>query len=300
MDKLRAMRVFRRIAELGSFAAAAKDVGISPAFATKNLSALEADLGVQLIRRTTRRQSLTEAGQAYLERVIRILDDLDEAELAIGSLQAVPRGRVRLAAPMSYGLTLVAPAIPALLARHPELEIDLVLNDRRVDLVDEGFDLALRVATSLADSSLVARRVGRVERVLCAAPSYVDRRGAPHRPEEVIRHEALVFAAGAQPSWPFVDPADGRTIEIRPSGRFACNNSLALKDALLAGLGLTLTPETYVAEDLAEGRLVRLLDAFRPVGHDVFAVYPPSRHAAPKVRAVIDHFAESWGRSAGC
>ena len=287
MDRFTALSVFRHAVELGSFAAASRHLGLSPAAVSKNIGELEAHLGVRLLHRTTRRMSLTEAGELYYERVARVLDDLDDAAGMLDAMQGEAKGLLRVSAPMSLTLTCFASAIPAFLRRHPELSLDLRLDDRRVNLVEEGFDLAIRGTEQLEDSSLVARKLMTLEHVVCAAPDYLERVGAPTHPEELATHECVRFSlAGHAKEWSFTK--GGRELRQRIGGRYQVTSSLAVRGALREGLGLALIPRVYVREDLACGRLQTVLDDWRPQHATLFAVYPSKQYLVPKVRAFVD------------
>jgi DNA-binding transcriptional LysR family regulator len=290
MDQLAAMRVFRRVVECSGFAAAARDLGISNAVASKQVAALERALNARLLNRTTRRMSLTEAGGAYYASAVRILDEIDEAARAMQDLDAAPRGKLRVSAPMSLGLLHIARVIPDFLERHQAVELDLVMNDRVVDLVEEGFDMALRGRTQLADSSLVARRLLPIRRVVCAAPAYLERRGAPGSPADLARHECLIYTLSDRPTeWPIA----GRIVKVR--GRFHANNSTGLYEALLAGFGIALMPTFLVGDDLRAGRLRVLFGDDAVETQALYAVYPQSRYVPAKVRAFIDFLAARLG-----
>lgn len=295
MDKLSAMRTYRRIVELGSFRAAATDRGLSTAGVSKQLAELENDLGASLLTRTTRRLATTEAGQAYYERCARILDDIAETEAAVTASQAAPRGLLRVTAPMSFGLLHLMPLVPAFMRGHPEVKLDLVLNDRAVDLIEEGFDVALRIRTSLADSSLVAKRLGPVTRVLCASPDYVAGHGAPERPADLARHRCLVYSLSEAPTeWTLAPPGGAGPVTVRVEPALTVNSSMGLREALLAGVGLSLIPGFVVWADLEAGALVPLLPDHAATGHALHAVYPHSRHLSPKVRAFVDFVAAAY------
>lgn len=298
MDKLGAMRLFRRVVERGSFAAAARDLALSNAAASKQVAALEAELGSRLLNRTTRRLAPTEAGQAYYQRVARLLDELTEVEDAVGHLAGAPRGRLRINAPMSFGLSDLAPLLPEFLARCPEIAIDLVMNDRRVDLIEDGFDVALRIASGLEDSSLIVRRIGRVGQLVCAAPSYLERHGTPATPADLAGHACLLYSL-ARPldEWRFVT-AQGAERRVKVAGRLHANNGDALRPAALAGLGLWATPDFLAADALAAGHLVSL--SFAPwhlPDHELVALYAPGQFLSPKVRAFVDYLAETLGKT---
>jgi len=296
VDKLAAIHAFRRAIELGSFRAAAQDLGRSNAAVSKQIGDLEAALGATLIARTTRRLAPTEVGQAYYERCARILDDLAEAETAVASLQSAPRGLLRVNVPMSFGLLHLAPALPAYMRSCPEVRVDLVMNDRAVDLLEEGFDVAVRVRTSLPDSSLIARRLAPVRRVVCAAPDYLAQHGCPERPEDLVRHRCLIYSLSTSPTdWTFALPGEGRLLTVTVPPFFIANSSIALRDALLAGSGIALVPTFVVGPDLSEGRLRPVLQDYEISPHSMYALYPSVRHLSPKVRSFVDFLVERYG-----
>ncbi|MGF1468021.1 MAG: LysR family transcriptional regulator [Sandaracinaceae bacterium] len=293
MDRWTALTVFRTAAELGSFAATARQLGLSPAAVSKNVSELEAELSVRLFHRTTRRMSLTAEGALYYERVAPALDEVTDANAELGAMHDEPRGHLRVSAPISITLTCLSTRIPAFLARHPHLTLDLALDDRRVDLVAQGFDLAVRGSDRLEDSSLIARRLATLDHVLCASPAYLERSGTPRAPEELGAHSLLRFSLSDHADeWTF--RRGGRAVRVPVRSRYSVGSSLAVRDALRAGFGLTLIPRVYVEEDLAERRLVSVLDDW--VGDDttLYAVYPSRRYVVPKVRAFIDFLSEAF------
>lgn len=293
MDKLLAMRTFRRVVELGGFSAAARDLDLSNAGVSKHVKDLEGALGTALLVRTTRKVAPTEAGRDYYERCVRILDDVEEAELALTARNTAPRGRLRVNAPMSFGLLHLAPLVASFHARCPDVRLDLSLNDRRVDLVQEGFDVGLRIRTRLEDSSLVARRICAIRTAVVAAPAYLDRHGAPTAPQALTGHVLLAYSLNEDPDlWRFRRGAETAEVEIVPT--ILANSGVALRAPVLAGVGLTLTPTFIVGDELRAGRLRRVLTDWESPAYSLFALYPPSRHLAPKVRAFVDFVAESF------
>lgn len=291
MDHLTALKVFRQVAELGSFSAAARVLDLSPPAISKNISELESHLGVRLFNRTTRRVSRTEAGVRYHEQVARILDDLDRADASLGPMQSTPSGLLRVAAPMTLTLLKLSAAMPAFLTRYPELTVDLQMNDRRVDIIEEGFDVAIRGSDAMKDSSLVARKLMTMRHVVCASPAYLKSAGAPAGPADLRRHSCVQFTlSGHADEWEF--RGRGNTMRVPIAGRYKVTSSLAVRDALLAGFGLSLIPRIYVEGDLAQGRLVTVLDDWSAVESAVYAVYPSHRQVAAKVRAFIDFAVE--------
>lgn len=298
MDKLSALSTFRRVAERGSFSAAARDLGVSNASVSKQIAELERTLGVQLILRTTRRLSLTEAGRQYFAEIAAILDQLAEADRALVALQSSPRGLLRVNAPMSFGLRHLAPVLPDFMARFPEIRVDLALNDRLVDLVEEGFDVALRIRTTLPDSTLTVRRLAHVRRVLCAAPALLARYPALRAPEDLRSLPGLAYTLSASPgTWTLRHQDTGEERSILVDAVFRCNSSIAIREALLAGVGATVIPDFVIAADLAEGRLVELLPDWKAAGHDLHAVYPSGRHLPSRARVFLDFLIESFGHA---
>jgi DNA-binding transcriptional LysR family regulator len=291
MDHLTALKVFRQVVEQGGFAAASRQLGLSPAAVSKNIAELEAHVAVRLLNRTTRRMSLTEAGRQYYEKVARILDDLHDADMSMGPLQQEPTGTLRVSAPMSLSLTLLATAMPRFLARHPRLSLDLHLEDRRIDLIREGFDVAIRGSDRLEESSLVARKLMTLEHVLCGAPAYLRQHGEPQAPADLRRLECVRFTlSGHADEWTFQRAGQVERVQVR--GRYKVNSSLAVRDALRAGLGVSLVPRVYVQADLEIGALRQVLTDWTPVETDVYVVYPSRRHMVAKVRALVDFLVE--------
>jgi DNA-binding transcriptional LysR family regulator len=294
VDVLDAMRAFRAVVDTGSFVAASRSLRITTAWVSKRVAQLEEHLGAQLLVRTTRRVALTDAGRAYFERCARLLDDLDEAERSVGDLQASPRGRLRVTAPMSYGLLRIAPLLPELHDRYPDVELDVAFNDRYVDLLEEGVDVAIRIGAALEDSSLVAKKIASGKRLLCASPGYLREHGRPRHPRDLAKHACLRYALHAAPGkWTFDGPKGPVTVDV--GGRLQINNSVALAMAAASGVGVLLTPDFVVEAELASGRLTRVLPRYEPTGYTVFAVSPPTRFGTPKVRAFLQFLAERLG-----
>jgi DNA-binding transcriptional LysR family regulator len=293
MDQFTSMTVFRRVVELGSFSAAAAKLRISNAAASKHVRALENRLGAQLLTRTTRRMRLTEAGRGFFERCARILDDLAEAEGHAAQLNSAPQGLLRIRAPVSLGAAHIGRAIAAFLARYPDITIDLTLNDRFTDPVEEGFDISLRIAARLAESNLVARPIAPVERVVCAAKRYLRANGCPATPDELQRHNCIVYTRGQDPdSWRFSGP-DGQA-SITAHGNYRCNNSIILREALLDGAGIALLPTFVVASDIASGRLQVLLNRYRAEPRTLYAILPHDREPSLKVRVFLEFLPERF------
>lgn len=295
MDRFTALQVFRHVAELSSFAEAGRRLGLSAPAISKNIAELEAHLGVRLINRTTRRMALTEEGRIYLERVTHGLDALAEADQALCPNKTAPSGTLRVSAPMTVTLTRLSAAIPEFLSRYPDLKLDLHLDDRRVDIVREGFDLAIRGSDNLEDSSLVARKLGVMPHVVCAAPSYFEKHGRPRTPADLKALNCIRFSlSGHADIWAF--GKDGRTERIAIDGRYSVSSSLAVRDALRAGFGVSLIPHPYVESDLKAGRLQMALDDWTTVETTLYAIYPSRQHLAPKIRVFLDFLIEEFDR----
>jgi DNA-binding transcriptional LysR family regulator len=295
MDRITGLSVFAKVVESSSFAAAARHFGLSPAMVSKHVVALEERLGARLLNRTTRRVSPTEIGRVFYERATRILADLDDAEQEASALQATPRGLLRVNGPLSFGTRQLAPAIADYLAACPEVEIDVTLNDRVADLVEEGFDLAIRIGR-LADSSLIARRIAPCLIVACAAPAYLARRGAPRRPADLAEHNCLGYSyAALRNEWRFTGPEG--TESVRVAGRLNANNGDILRWAALRGEGIVLQPSFIVGDDLATGTLVPVLPGYTPDSLVIQAVYPHSRHLSVKVRSFVDFLVARFGQA---
>ncbi len=297
MDPLSDVACFVSVVDRGSFTAAAEQLGLSRSAISKQVSQLENRLGARLLHRTTRRLSLTEVGQLFYSRARRGLQEIAEAEAAVTVLQSAPRGSLRVNVPMSFGILHLAPAIADFLARYPEVAIDMRLDDRKLDLVEEGFDVAIRIG-ELPDSSLVARRLCACPLVVCATPAYLRQHGEPKTPDDLRRHRILSFSYADAPSqWTFTG-RDGSTVSVPVSGPVRMNNSLALREVLLAHVGLTLTPRFVVAPDLRAGRLKAVLTQYRLREPVAYAVYPERRHLSPKVKAFVDFATELFARTA--
>lgn len=287
MDRLLTLQIFRRVAELQSFSGAARELRLSNAAVSKHVKELEERLGARLLHRTTRQVSLTAAGEAYLERCARLLDELEELDESVTESVTRVKGTLRVNLPNAFGLLYLSPSLPALLERWPELSIEVGMTDRFVDLVEEGVDVAIRIAGELPDSTtLVARRLGGARQVACATPGYLEAQGTPSAPAELLEHRCLVHG---KPRRPWVFERGGRSFEVSPPARLHADNSLALRDAALAGLGVALMPEFYLHEHLLGGRLRPVLEDYttRPVW--IHAVYPSHRHLSSKVRLFVEH-----------
>ena len=294
MDRLAALEAFVRVAETQSFSEAARRMRVGKSVVSREVAALEAELGVRLIKRTTRSLSLTDAGRSYCERAQRILADLDEANRAVSEHNTTPRGRLKVSAPLSFGFLHLAPALADFVARYPDVQVDVALNDRFVDLVNEGFDLAIRIG-ALDDSSLIARKVGTAKRIVCASPKYLAERGTPQTPDDLPNHECLTnsgIALGRE--WRF-QRADGSAWTISVNPRISMDNGDALRVCALNGLGFASLPSFIVGADLQSGALVSVLEAYAHLEFNINAVYPHARHLSSAVRAFVDFLAGRFG-----
>ena len=295
MDKLTGMAVFARVIDAGSFTAAAAQLGMSKSAVSKAIAALENRLGARLLNRTTRRLALTEVGRAFYERCARIVAEAEEAELAVTHLQLTPRGTLRINAPVSFGALHLGPALAGFLARYAELKVELELSDRFVDLLEEGYDLAVRIAAALPDSSMIARRITVNEAVICASPAYWQRHPPPRVPADLACHACVTYAYNPNPhEWPFVDAA-GHPISVRVDGPLHTNNGDATLHVALAGLAVVRLPRFICGPELAAGRLEAVLADAMPPPNGIYAIYPHNRHLSAKVRAFVDLLIERFG-----
>lgn len=293
MARLDGMEIFAEVVESQGFSAAARQLGLSKSSVSKQVGRLEDRLGVRLLNRTTRRLSLTEAGATFYAACRRVLDEAEGAERAVSSLSAAPRGLLKLNAPMSFGFLHLSGAIPAFHAQFPQITLEAVMNDRFVDLVEEGYDVALRIG-DLRDSSLVARRIAPCRAVLCASPAYLDRRGRPARPEQLAGHDCLLYANTANPREWTLNGAGGRAA-VAVAGPLIANNGDLLCAAALDGMGITKLPTFIVGPCLRDGRLEVVLPDFPVPEQGIHAVYPHSRNLSLKVRVFVDFLTERFG-----
>jgi len=292
LENLTDIAIFVQVVDSGSFTAAAERLELSKSVVSKYITRLENKLGVRLLNRTTRRLSLTEAGRIFYSRSLRGLQQIEEAENEVLCLQDAPRGTLRLNTPMSFGILHIAPQLADFLALYPELSVDMNLDDRKVDLVEEGFDLAVRIS-DLPDSSLVARRLGPCRHVVCATPDYLQRYGIPRTPEDLRKHNTITYRYQESPNeWHFLSPEKEGYVSVPVSGSIQMNNSLALRETLLQGVGITLTPTFVVGPDIRAGRLQPVLSNYHTAELSIYIIYPQRRHLSPKVRAFIDFMAE--------
>lgn len=295
---MEAMAIFAKVVETRGISSAAAELGLSAPTISKALARLEQRLGCRLLNRTSRRLALTDAGRDLAGRAGRLLADAEAAETTLMAQSATPRGAVRLAAPMSFGVREVAPILPEFLAAYPEVSIDLHLDDAFVDIIGDGFDLALRIG-AMPDSSLLARRLAAVPGVTAAAPSYLDRRGRPSHPADLETHDCFAYAyLRTRDLWHFANPA-GETVTVKPSGRLRVNNGDAVLPAAIAGLGITAMPGFLAREALANGRLEQVLTEWRSMELSLFLVTPPAGPQPARVRVLAEFFVRKLSRRDG-
>ena len=289
MQRWEGVNEFVAVAETESFTRAAKRLGVSTAHVSRQISALEDRLSTRLFYRTTRRVSTTEAGQIYYQHCRQILDALEQAERSMTNMQLVPQGRLRLTAPVTYGEKSIAPLVNDFVLRYPELDVEMKLTNQQLDLVAEGYDLAVRLG-KLDDSSLMARRLASRILYVCASPAYLAVHGTPHSLSELEHHNCLQGNLGY---WRFQDAGHPRNVRIR--GNVRCDSGRALLDAALKGVGIVQLPDYYVGPALDAGTLIPLLTHYQEDDDGIWAVYPHNRHLSPKVRMLLDYFVDSLG-----
>jgi DNA-binding transcriptional LysR family regulator len=292
MDQVAAMRSFRKVLELGSFSAAARQLGLSKAAVSKQVSELEAYLGATLIHRTTRRLHPTDAGQAYFESAVGLLDELEAADAAVRHLQSEPAGTLRVSVPSAFGQVCLSAMLSELGRRHPKLTVSVEASDRLVDLVEEGFDAAIRIRATLPDSTLIAKRIRQIPIHVVAAPSYLKAHGTPQKPEDLARHNCFIYTLSSRPfEWSFKGASGskgGGTRQVKVRGTLQANHGHLLLEPLRDGEGIAMLPEFLLAQDLEKGTIVPILTKFPVDPLTLFVVYPPSRHSSPKIRALVD------------
>jgi DNA-binding transcriptional LysR family regulator len=293
MDRFQAVRVFAQVVESGSFSAAAEKLGLSATATSRQVADLEAHLQTRLLNRTTRRVSLTEGGRAFYERSVQLLADLDEAEQEAMRAAVVPRGTIKLTTSVNFGVRHVASALADFLSAHAEVRFDVSLSDRVVDLVDEGFDLAIRIGAPGSDN-VVARKLGETRLVPCASPAYLALHGAPQSPEDLARHNCFTYEYVAPRNlWHFRDTAGGER-SVRVSGNLHSNNGDLLAEVAARGAGIVFEPAFIVGPDVRAGRLVPLLQDFAPQATPIYAVYPSRKHLSAKVRLFVEFLVERF------
>ena len=277
---------FVAVAEQQSFTKAARLLGISVAQVSRNIAELETSLAIKLLYRSTRNVSLTEEGQLYLQHCRHLVSSLEEANRTLANLKASPKGMIKLTAPVFYGETHIAPLLHDFLKRYPDTELDMQLSNNKVDLIQGGFDLAIRLGT-LEDSSLIAKKLASRTQYIVASPQYLQHSGTPLNLQQLQKHQCLI---GTVSVWRF--NVDGHMQQFKPKGRIVCNSGVALLDAALKGLGLVQLPDYYVREHLNKGALQSVLDDIRQPDDGIWAVYPQNRHLSAKVRVLVDFLTE--------
>ena len=292
MDRLDSMRLFVRVAELGSFSAVALQMNVARSAVTRQVAALEAHLGTKLLARSTRRLSLTSAGATYLEQCREILGLVDAAEAGLTEDSQAPRGHLRITLPFSFGIRQLMPMFGDFMAANPEISIELEFSDRRISLIEGGFDLAIRITDRLEPGD-VARKLGGSRSVVVAAPDYVKRHGRPRHPRDLIQHECFGYMLAPRASWPFL--VDGKTAWFPVAGRLEANSGDALLAAAMGGVGITSLP-TFIIEAAVRARQLEvLLPAFRTPELGIYAVFPSNRYVPHRVRVLVEHLAQRIG-----
>ena len=292
MNPFEDMRIFCQVMKSGSFTSAADQLGLSKQFISRRLMRLEERLGVRLLNRSTRRLDATPLGQHYFESALRLLNEVEQVEQGIASQTVEPRGVIRVSAPSSFAVAHLGGLLPIFLKRYPDVAVEMDLGDRQVDLLSEGYDLALRIG-NLQDSTLIARRIASIQRVYCASPEYLGLCGIPLQPEDLYSHDCLPYGHGRQVQWNFVQ--QGKTLIVNITGRLRANNGELLKDAAIAGMGVTYLPTFIVGSALKEGKLIRVLGEFSPEPLILSAVYPQHRQNSPQIQALIEFLRERLG-----
>lgn len=294
MDRAGEMAIFIKAVEEGSFSSAARALKLTPSAVSKQIGRLEDRLGVRLLNRTTRQLSATEEGDAFYQRCVRILTDMEEAELAVSQRHAVPRGTLRVNCGVAFGKNQITPMVPEFLDRYPEVNVEITLTDAIADLVEEGQDIAIRFG-ELQDSSMIARQLAVSRRAICCSPEYLKRMGEPTHPTDLTHHNRLGFSTATHLNkWVF-KLEDGSEYPVRVEGNFTANNGETIHEMVLAGLGIARLAEFLVAPEVKESKLVRILTPYyRDVEVPINAVYPTRRHLSSKVRALIDFLVEKF------
>jgi DNA-binding transcriptional LysR family regulator len=294
MDLLFSMDVFARAVEKGGFSAVAKDLGISATMVGKHIRFLEDRLGVRLLNRTTRRQSLTDVGTLYFERCKLLLAEAAEADACVQRSRQAPRGVLRVVSPVTFGVQRLVPALAGFLEQYQEISVELTLNDRTLDFIEEGYEAAIRIG-KLEDSSLIARPMQPYCSTICASPAYLAKHGTPKKPSDLSRHNCLGFAYWDRRSaWRLTGP-DGTTHTVRIQGNLTVNQGQALRFAALAGVGIVMQPEILFSEDIAAGLLVRVLTKYSPPARPMHLVYLPDRQMTPKLRSFVNFMMQRFG-----
>lgn len=296
MDKLRALTVYKRVVELGSFKAAAEDLNLSKAAVSKNIYELEDYLQSALINRTTRKLHVTEQGHSYYQQICHVLDSLAQADLSVLDASDSLRGSLKISVPMSLGILEINPLVCAFMDQHPEVAVELVLNDHYIDLMEQGVDIAIRGGAALADSSFRSRKLTDLKRILCASPTYLAKSAPLVTPEDLNRHQCLIYSLSSSARrWRFRKQHQHLDIEL-PAGHYVVNNSLALAQTAKLGHGIALLPEYFVRQAIAQGELQHVLTDWQAEDHSLYVIYPYHKEQSQKIRAFIDfmvlHFTE--------
>ncbi|WP_299817931.1 LysR family transcriptional regulator [uncultured Jannaschia sp.] len=293
MDRLSEMEAFAMVVDQGGFTDAARKLGISKSAVSKHVSSLETRLGARLLNRTTRRVSPTEIGLAYYDRARRVLNDAGEADALVTSMQSAPSGTLRVSVATDFGVNHISPILGTFLNEYPDITVNIVLNNRHVELISEGFDLAVRIG-ELEDSTLRVRKLAETEKQMIVSPAYLEKYGRPTRIDDLNEHKLLHYSNQANGSvWKLTAPS-GETRHVRSAGWLTVNDGQSLLNAALGGLGIAFLPDFLYADALREGRLVPAIETLAPETLGIYAVYPPGRYTQPKVRAFIDFLVESF------
>jgi DNA-binding transcriptional LysR family regulator len=287
MDRFENMRTFIRVVEAGTISAAADRLGVAKSAVSRRLKELEEHLGVELFHRTTRKMNLTDTGRAFYHQSVRILEDVLEAELATSQAHGTLKGSLKIALPSTFGIMHMGPAINEFLKAHPQIEFDLDFNDREVDLIQEGFDLAIRIA-NLPDSSLIARRLAPIQNVICASPSYLEQSGMPRTPDELVDHRCLVYSLLSDYEYWNLTDIEGKEIRTKIHPYLKASTGEFLRDAAAEGMGIIMVPSFIAYEEIESGTLVAILEDYNPPQIDAYAIYPQTRHLSHRVRAFVD------------
>jgi len=293
MIKTEEIQAFVQIVKASTITAAAEQLDVAKSAVSRRLSELEERLGVELFHRTTRRLVLTESGQAFYARCYQILDDLEEAEHTVSQAHHELSGQLRVAAPLSFGVMHLGPAIIEFQKIHPQLSFDIDFNDRQIDLIQEGFDVGIRIA-HLKDSSLIARKIANLSTVVCASPEYIKNHGVPNTPEELINHSCITYSYLDTPNrWSFINK-QGEQLTVKVAKLMQANNGSFLTDVAVSGLGIVRQPRFIAYEAIKKGTLIPILQDFSTIGINAYAIYPPTRHLSQRVRYFIDFLVERF------
>ena len=293
MNRLENMENFIRVVEAGSISTAAEQLGVAKSAVSRRLKELEEHLGVELFHRTTRKMSLTDTGRAFYHQCIRIVDDVLEAELATSQAHVTLQGSLKVALPSSFGLLHLGPAINDFLQENPQIQFELDFNDREIDLIQEGFDLAIRIA-HLPDSSLIARKITSINFVICASPTYLIKMGTPKHSDELIKHQCLVYSLLRDPETWYLNDSKGNEIKVPIRPFLKASTGEFIKDAAVAGQGIILIPTFIAHKEIESGKLVPILQDYKQLPIDAYAIYPQTRHLSRRVRAFVDFLVQRF------